>query len=370
MALSHVNVQPQDEVLFRLLVEGVREYAIFLLDPDGRVASWNRGAERIKGYTREEIVGRHFSAFYTPEDQRAGKPALELDIAKSEGVVKDEGWRVRRDGSRFWANVTITTLYDETGRFVGFAKVTRDETQRRHIEDLETASRRMREFLALLAHELRNPLAPIRNATTIMHLVPVDDPSLAWARDVIDRQARHLTRLVDDLLDVSRITTGKLILAREQPTVADLVRQAVEATQPLFESRRQSLVVAVPDEPLRLDADPVRLTQVLVNLLNNASKFTPADGTIRISAGREGRDAVIRVRDGGVGIPASLLPHVFDLFLQGDEVRPMGEGGLGIGLTLVKSLVEMHGGSVEAHSEGRDRGATFVVRLPTTRPDR
>src|SRR5688572_7914321 len=331
MGVASLSVQPTSEVLFRLLVEGVRDYAIFMLDPEGRVASWNRGAERIKGYKREEIVGRHFSTFYTPEDQRAGKPAYELEVARAEGVALDEGWRLRKDGTRFWANVTITSLYDEDGTFVGFAKVTRDETQRRRLEELEAASRRMREFLALLAHELRNPLAPIRNAATIMRLVPITDPSLAWSRDVIDRQARHLTRLVDDLLDVSRIATGKLTLSREPTTVAAVVRQAVEASQPLLEGRQQSLVVAIPEEPLPIQADPVRLTQVVVNLLNNASKFTDEGGHVRVSAGREGPDAVIRVRDSGIGMSAALRPHVFDLFLQGDDARPSGEGGLGIG---------------------------------------
>jgi signal transduction histidine kinase len=226
----------------------------------------------------------------------------------------------------------------------------------------------MEEFLALLAHELRNPLAPIRNATAIMRLRPMDDPNLAWSRDVIDRQARHLTRLIDDLLDVSRITTGKIALAREPMAIADALHQAVEASQPVLESRHQDLVVAIPEEPLWVDADPVRLTQVVVNLLNNAAKFTPEGGQVRLSAGREGNDAVIRVRDSGIGMSAALVPRVFDLFLQGNESKGRAEGGLGVGLTLVRGLVEMHGGSVEAHSEGPGSGSTFVVRLPLLQP--
>ena len=361
--MGPLNPSRERETLFRLLVEGVRDYAIFLLDPDGRITTWNRGAERIKGYTRDEIVGRHFSVFYTPEDQRADKPGRELEIARAAGRVVDEGWRVRKDGTRFWANVTITALYDDAGLFIGYGKVTRDDTQRRHVEELEAAARRMRQFLALLAHELRNPLAPIKNAAEIMRLLPIEDPTFTWSRKVIDRQVGHLTRLVDDLLDVSRITTGKLMLSRETIPLSSVVQQAVESSQPLIDAREQKLVVAVPEEPIVLDADPVRLAQVLINLLNNAAKYTPEGGQIRLSACREGGDAVVRVRDTGMGIEPELLPHVFDLFLQGGAAD-QGEGGLGIGLTLVQSLVEMHGGSVEAQSEGPGMGSTFIVHLP------
>lgn len=352
------------EELFRLLVEGVREYAIFMLDPDGSVISWNAGAERIKGYSYDDIVGRNFSIFYTPEDQRADKPGKELVEARALGVARDEGWRVRKDGTRFWANVTITALYDESGRFVGFAKVTRDETQRRHVAELEAASRRMHEFIALLAHELRNPLAPIRNAAAIMRLKPVEDPDLAWSRDVIDRQVHHLSRLVANLLDISRIMTGKIALERERVLVADVIDLAVETSQPLIEAKNQALVVAIPEEPLRIHADPVRLTQIVANLLNNASKYSPEGGSIRLSAGREGTDAVIRVRDSGIGMPAETLPRVFELFYQGEATTNRAEGGLGIGLTLVRTLTELHGGAVDAYSEGPDLGSTLVVHLP------
>ena len=359
-----VKAQHTSEEHYRLLVEGVLDYAIYMLDPDGRILSWNAGAERIKGYTRSEILGRSFSQFYPQEDQRSGKPRRELALALEHGRVQDEGWRVRKDGRRFWANVTITALFDEAGRHVGFAKVTRDETRRRHIEDLEEASRRMEEFLALLAHELRNPLAPIRNAAAIMRLRPIDDPGLAWSRDVIDRQARHMTRLVDDLLDVSRVTTGMITLAREPCRLADVLDQAIETTQPLLEGRRQELVVKQPETPLVVEGDPLRLTQIVIGLLNNAARFSPEGAPIRLSTFREGRDAVIKVADEGIGISQELLPRVFDLFLQGDETRGRTEGGLGIGLTLVRGLAEMHGGSVEARSPGPGRGSTFYVRLP------
>ncbi len=364
MAPAALNVLREGDERFGLLVESVRDYAIFMLDPEGRVVSWNPGAERTNGYRRDEILGCHFTIFNTQEDQRAGRPGRELERARAAGCARDEGWRVRKDGSRFWAHVTLTPIEDAAGTFVGFSVVTRDETLRRHSEELEEASRRMEEFLALLAHELRNPLAPIRNAAAIMRLQPLDDPNLAWSRDVIDRQARHLTHLVDGLLDVSRFTTGKILLVREPLALGDVLRQAVEASQPAVEVRRQVLKVAIPEEPLRVDGDPVRLVQVVSSLLDNATKFTPEGGHIRLSAGREGSDAVIRVSDSGIGMSAELLPRVFDLFRQGGDSRGHSESGLGVGLTLARGLVEMHGGSIEAQCAGPGRGSTFVVRLP------
>jgi PAS domain S-box-containing protein len=354
----------QSEERFRLMIENVRDHAVFMLDPDGRVATWNVGAQRIKGYAPEEIIGRHFSVFYPPEDLAAGKPERELATARTEGTYQEEGWRLRKDGTRFWAHVILTPFHDRGGRMIGYVKVTRDESARRYAEQLEDAARRMEEFLAVLAHELRNPLAPILNATGIMRLRPVDDPKLAWSRDVIDRQARHLTRLVDDLLDISRITSGKIVLARGHVDLEDAIRHAVEASQPLIDVRRQSLELSLPGEPLIVSGDRLRLAQVVTNLLNNASKFTPAGGAIRVEASRRGTEALLRVHDTGIGITAELLPAVFDLFRQGTDGAEPEQGGLGIGLTLVQRLVELHGGSIVAESAGPGRGSTFTVRLP------
>ncbi|HEY4296078.1 MAG TPA: PAS domain S-box protein, partial [Paraburkholderia sp.] len=194
---EYVEALRQSEERFRLLVDCVKDYAIFMLDPQGYVVSWNAGAARIKGYTRDEIVGQHFSRFYLPEEAAAGRPARELSIARQIGHVEDEGWRVRKDGTAFWANVNITAVHDESNRLRGFAKVTRDLTERRQREELERSGERMREFLATLAHELRNPLAPVRNAVGVMQLETGLSPALAHARDLIDRQVTHITRLVD-----------------------------------------------------------------------------------------------------------------------------------------------------------------------------
>jgi CheY-like chemotaxis protein len=234
----------------------------------------------------------------------------------------------------------------------------------RLIRRLCEEDRRKDEFLAMLAHELRNPLAPIRNAVSVMGMAEDDREAQRWIREVIDRQVRHLTSLVDDLLDVGRITQGKITLMKAPLAVASFVHAAVESSRPLIEARRHALEVEVPDGPLRVDGDLTRLSQVVLNLLNNAAKYTPEGGHIRLTAERDGGQAVIRVADDGEGITAEMLPRVFDLFSQASRSIDRSEGGLGIGLTLVRRLVEMHGGTVEAHSEGPGRGSEFVVRLP------
>jgi PAS domain S-box-containing protein len=352
------------EDLFRLLVEGVKDYAIFMLDVEGRVMTWNTGAERIKGYKSDEIIGRHFSCFYPPERIEQKWPQQELAYARAEGRFEDEGWRVRKDGSLFWANVVITALYDASGQLRGYGKVTRDMTERKKMEALEDGVRHMNEFLAMLAHELRNPLAPMRNAIEIMSMKQLDDPSLEWSRAIIDRQAEHLARLVDDLLDTSRITSGKIALQKAPIAIADIVARAVEANRPLLDARGHVIDVSLPSEPMFVTGDLLRLSQVVLNLLNNAAKYTPEGGRIWLTAERLASEAVIRVCDNGVGIPADMLEQIFELFMQGDRALDRTEGGLGIGLTLARRLVEMHGGTLVALSDGFGQGSEFVVRLP------
>jgi len=352
------------EERFRLLVEGVKDYAIFMLDPDGHVTSWNAGAERIKGYTAHDILGQHFTRFYTPEDIARAWPQRELESARKEGRFEDEGWRVRKDGTRFWANVIITALYNRNGEFYGFAKVTRDMTQRRKIEALEQSGRRTTEFLAMLAHELRNPLAPIRNAVSVLQMSPTEYPNLLWTREVLDRQVSHLTRLVDDLLDVSRITSGKIVLENEPVDMIQVVHRAIEASRPLIEARGHALTIDLPDAPVVVLGDVTRLSQVMINLLNNAAKYTPEGGTITVRAIARGGYATITIADTGIGIRAEMLTRVFDLFTQGERGLDRSEGGLGVGLNIVQRLISMHGGRVTAASPGPDRGSEFTVQLP------
>lgn len=237
--------------------------------------------------------------------------------------------------------------------------------ERARAEDaLKEADRHKDEFLAVLAHELRNPLAPIRNAVEIMRRSALTDPQLAWSRDVIERQVKHLTRLVDDLLDVSRITRGNINLSREPVAVTTIVARAIETIQPLIAEQRHELTLDVPDEVLEVEGDLTRLTQVLGNLLNNAAKYTDPGGSITVSVRRVATDVEIRVRDNGIGIPPELLPRLFQLFTQVDGAAHRAQGGLGIGLALVRQLIQMHGGSVTAYSQGPGHGSEFLIQLP------
>jgi PAS domain S-box-containing protein len=348
------------ETRFTSLVKNIRDHSIFTLNLDGCISSWNREAERILGYTEAEAVGRHFSVIFTPEDQSAGVPAQELATALSEGRAEDERWHLRSDGERFWALGIVTPTQDAEGNHTGFSKILRDMTDRKRAEEsLQQADRRKDEFLATLAHELRNPLAPISSAVQLLGKMGPPYENLGQLRELIERNVNHMVRLVDDLMEVSRITTGKIELRQERLSLTNVVRYAVETSRPLIEARRHELAVDLPPQPVEVEGDVVRLTQVVSNLLNNAAKYTPDGGRIRISVERPDAEGVVRVRDNGPGIPTGMLDKVFDLFTQVNE----HQGGLGIGLALVKRLVTMHGGTVEArHASGG--GAEFVVRLP------
>ncbi len=362
----------------RLLMECVTDYAIFFLDPHGRVVAWNAGAERILGYAEAEIVGQHFSCFFTPEDVQQRQPDKELQTAAATGRANDDRWLVRKGGARLWCNGVTTALRDEEGGLRGFAKVLRDRTEPKRLqealhqraEELAAEARQKDDFLAVLAHELRNPLAPIRNALQVIRMGSHDAALVEQMRAMAERQVGHMTRLVDDLLDLSRISRGLIRLLMEPLDVARPVQQAVEGVQPLVGERGLTLSVSLPPEPVFVDADPTRLQQVVGNLLTNAAKYTDPGGHILLTVRQEGSDVVLRVRDTGIGIPADMLPRIFDLFVQAERRLDRSQGGLGIGLTLVRRLVEMHGGSVTAHSEGPGKGSEFVVRLPALPEDR
>jgi PAS domain S-box-containing protein len=354
----------RSEERFRLLVEGVKDYAIFMLDPEGRVMSWNAGAERMNGYQAQEIIGRHFSAFYPREAVDKKWPEQELAMAREHGRFEDEGVRVRKTGETFWAHVVVTPLYDSQGALVGYAKVTRDLTDRKRVEALERAERQTNEFLAMLAHELRNPLAPISNALQLLARKPAADATEQWVREVLQRQTGQMTRLVDDLLDVSRITRATISLARAPLDMREVVRAAIDASLQWIEPRQHHLSVDLPPEELPVLGDEARLVQVVQNLLHNAAKYTPDGGRIEVSARLEGGSVVVAVKDNGIGMEPDMLSSAFGLFTQGRQALDRADGGLGVGLTLARRLVTMHGGSVEARSPGPDQGSEFIVRLP------
>jgi PAS domain S-box-containing protein len=353
----------QSEERFRVLVEGLKDYAIFMLDTDGRVTSWNGGARRITGYQAEEIRERHFSVFYPQEAIDEKLPEQELAMAREHGRFEDEAPRLRKDGTTFWANVVMSPLYDQEGVLVGYANVIRDITDRKRAESLEEAERHTSDFLAMLAHELRNPLAPINNALHLLALKPPADATEKWVREVLHRQTGQITRLVDDLLDVSRITRAAIRLNRRALDARAVVRAAVEEAMPWMQARGHGLSVELPGEALTVLADEARLIQVMHKLLHNAARYTPEGGQVSIGARREGDEVIVCVKDNGVGMDAELLHSAFDLFKQGQQAVQRPQGGLGIGLTLVQRLVRLHGGTVEAHSAGLDRGSEFIVRL-------
>jgi PAS domain S-box-containing protein len=311
--------------------------------------------EDIVGRPIEDVVGHEAFRKLLPHFQRV----LRGDEVRYEEQVTFQGIGPR------WIQAVYTPTYDESDVPDGWVAVVLDMDERRRTEDaLREADRQKDEFLATLAHELRNPLAPVRNAVQVMRIKGPPTPELEWARDVIDRQMQHMTRLVDDLLDVSRITRNRVELRRERVSLTRVVHGAVETSRPQIDAMGHTLNVTLPVEPIELDADVTRLAQVFSNLLNNAAKFTERGGRIGLVAEREGSDVVVTVSDNGIGLPSNMLSKVFDLFIQVDRSLERSRTGLGIGLTMVKRLVEMHGGSVTARSEGIGRGSTFVVRLP------
>jgi len=255
-------------------------------------------------------------------------------------------------------------LRDVTGQPLGFAKVTKDVTDRKRVVDLEASRRQVDEFLAMLGHELRNPLAPIRNAIDLLQAIGNSEPDAVLARNIIDRQSAQLARLVDDLLDVSRITRGKISLRMDTVDAREILERAVEASRPFLDARGHHLDLDLPAQPVLLRGDLARLSQVMLNLLNNAAKYTPPGGRIHVTVIAAGGECVLRVRDDGVGIRADLMPRIFDLFVQGERGLDRSEGGLGLGLALVRKLVDAHGGHVEAFSAGPGHGSEFVVHLP------
>ena len=360
----HEEALIQSEERFRLLVEGVLDYAIFMLDPDGVVSSWNAGAQRIKGYKPEEIIGKHFSRFYATDDIDAGLPWEELAVAKREGRVEVEGWRLKKDGSRFWARVVVTALRSPAGELRGFAKVTQDLTERRHVKDLENAAKNLNEFVATLAHELRNPLAPIRNAVQVMARVSAADPAHEAMRQTIDRQSAQLVSIVDDMLDISRITRGELVLKHELLDMGDVIRRAVETSTAAIQAGNHKLKLDLPADRIPVGGDMHRLAQLIANLLNNAARYTQEGGTITVKARAEAGAALVSVRDTGRGIEPHMIQRIFDMFVQGRPSLQKVGSGMGIGLALARKIAELHDGSLEAHSEGENKGSEFTLRIP------
>ncbi len=332
---------------------------------DGTIQTWNSGAERLFGYSANEAVGRHITLII-PRDRYDEESEIISRIGAGERVEHFETIRVAKDGTQIDISLTVSPIRDASGRIVGASKVARDISDRKHTESLlREAAVRKDEFIALLAHELRNPLAPLRNGLRLMRVAGGDAAAGAYAREMMERQLAHMVRLVDDLLDASRINRGKLHLDRSIIALADVIDSAIETAQPLIDAGAHSLTVSLPAEPVLLNADLMRLAQIFGNLPTNSAKNTETGGSIYLDAIVAGDDVIVTVRDSGVGIPAEAMPRIFEMFSQIDRKLGRGSGGLGIGLALVKGLVEMHDGTVRVASEGQGKGSTFTVVLPT-----
>jgi two-component system CheB/CheR fusion protein len=371
--MAHIQATPSEVtgLLYRFALQS-REHAVILLDPEGRVTWLNPGAEQIFGYSSADMAGKKLDRLFTPLDEQRGAPEHELEVARADRPAPDDRWQQRSDGSRFWASGLLVALRGEDGSLLGFAKVLRNRTDmKEQIETLrnqaavfaQTAARQ-EALLATAAHELANPVGPILNAVAIIRnaLKPAGD--VEYALRVIDRQAELLRKLVQDLMEFSRIGMGKVVLDVARIPMQPLLTAAADDCRRLFEEKRHELRLLMQGPPVEVEADASRLQQVFVNLLTNAAKYTHPGGRVSLRLTTEGEEAVVRVTDTGIGIPRDVLPVIFELFTQVDGARAMSMGGLGIGLSVVKDIVQLHGGSVQVESEGAGKGSEFTVRLP------
>jgi PAS domain S-box-containing protein len=338
--------------------------AIMSMDLTGRINSWNRGAAAMYGYSREDIVGRPIQALIPPE-LHADEATIIEKLRAGERVEHYETVRIRKDGRRLDVSLTVSPVHDAAGQIIGVSKVARDVTERKQAQAVaDEAARRKDEFLAILAHELRNPLAPLRYALSIARQPGMTAEQRTRAEEVIERQVEQMGQLLDDLLDVSRIARGHVELRKKWIDLTSVIGGAIEAARPLLDRKTHALGLDLPRETLRLEADPVRLTQILSNLLTNAAKYTDPGGQVQLRAWREGDMVAFSVKDNGIGIAPEMMPRLFELFSQATPALHRSEGGLGIGLSLVRAFVEKHGGRVEGKSDGPGKGSEFLVRLP------
>ncbi|HYC46244.1 MAG TPA: PAS domain-containing sensor histidine kinase [Burkholderiales bacterium] len=362
--------------LLRLQAEHTTDQATLLLDRRGTIVWCNPTAARIFGYPAEDLIGQAVHRLFTPEDVQEGVPDYELHVASRSADMSNDRWLMRADGSRFWAMGSTTALRDDAGEVAGFGKTLRNrtdvkeqlETLRRRADALVQADEHKNIFLSTLSHELRNPLAPLVNALQLIRMTAPEAAALQYPIKLIERQVEFIRRLVDDLLDVTRISAGKIQIDLQPLDVREVIARAVDMTRPLIDERSHRLAQHLLAVPIIVKADAGRLEQVFVNLLTNAAKYTPEGGSIEVRASMEQDEALVHVMDNGLGIPKEMQPHIFELFTQVATNMERAGGGLGIGLSLVKNLVELHGGSVQVKSEGPGRGSEFTVRLPLARP--
>lgn len=366
---------------YKILVESVEDYAIFLLDTEGYILTWNKGAQKNKGYTAEEIIGQHFSKFYQEEDVISDKPGRELALAIQRGRVEDEDWRVRKDGSKFWANVIITTLYDQKGRHIGFAKVTRDLTERKRQEDavrrsnvdlldqqreLELLNNSKDEFISLASHQLRTPATAIKQLLGFLTEGLYGDlpPQIAKILEKAYESNERQLSIVNSLLNVAQVDAGKVILNRASVDAVQLLRDILEDYQDIFLSRKQiGSLELVAEQPILVKVDSEYMRMAIENLIDNASKYTPDGGQITVTISQDGESVFIHIADTGVGISKDEIKKLFNKFSRIPNEMSQKVGGSGLGLYWLKKVIELHGGKIEINSKVGE-GATFTVVLP------
>jgi PAS domain S-box-containing protein len=366
------STPPVAEDLLALIFRNIKDYAIILLDPEGRVESWNPSAHNLLGHTADDVVGKHISSFFTPEDVKRGVPARELERARERGEVDEEGWRVRKDGSRFRSTGSLTALRERDGTLRGFVEILRNSTEREEARQAaqeaqraaEAANRSKDEFLATLSHELRTPLNSIVGWAHMMKQAVLDKATSERALDTIIRNAQAQGRLISDMLDMSRILAGQLRLDIQEVELIPVIESALETLRPAASAKEVTLDSQLDPRAEPILGDPLRMQQVVWNLLANAVRFAPQGGLVTARLERAGRHVRIAVRDNGPGMAPELVPVVFDRYSRG--AKPLG-AGLGLGLAIVRHIVELHGGAVEVHSE-QGKGAEFVVTVPWWNP--
>ena len=369
----------ESEKRLRFVVENAHDFAILSLDIEGHIIAWSAGAEHVFHWTEAQMLGRSFEVIFTQADVDARIPEREMQTALQDGKSADERWHVRRDGTPLWVNGVLSVARDPAGKPQGFVKVMRDNTEAKETEDrlytvtlaaqearasAEAANRAKDDFISMLSHELRTPLNTMRLWVRLLGHETLPEKEHAHGRQILEQAVISQQQLIDDLLDVSRISSGKLRLELRATRLGETVQTAIEAVRPVSLRKQIELTYAASGELGIVYADPDRIQQIVWNLLSNAVKFTPSGGRVQVEIGREDDSIAIRVSDTGIGIAEELLPHIFDRFRQGEGGTTRQHGGLGLGLAIAKQLVELHGGSISAHSEGKGQGTCFVVRLP------
>ncbi|MBA3788879.1 PAS domain S-box protein [Patescibacteria group bacterium] len=339
------------------------EDAIISKTLDGVIRTWNKSAERIFGYSADEAIGQHIALIIPPE--RIEEELLIMQrLNKAEHIEHFETVRRHKDGTPVFLSISISPVRNERGIVVGASKVARDISERIHNEEiLKDEAKNKDEFLAVLAHELRNPLAPLRNAIDILNLNTAQTSEEEWALTVMNRQIGQMTRLIDDLLDVARISSNRLELRNERVNLNEVLKMAIETSQPVLDSAGHTFTATLPQRTLYLNGDRIRLAQIISNLLNNAAKYTPGGGHIWLEGERRKNQVIITVRDDGPGISPEMLPQIFTMFMQVPTGTENTKSGLGIGLTLAKTLVELHDGTIAVESE-EGKGTTFTIQIP------